>query len=653
MRKRIVTIFIVLAGLSFVPVTANADEQGITISPEVQSNTQGKEKIDEIVVTATRLETAEREVGSSITVITADQIRKQQKTTVLEVLRDVPALDVVQSGGPGTVTSVFIRGANSEHTLVLIDGVEMNDPISTGRFFDFANLTVDNIERIEIVRGPQSTLFGSDAIGGVINIITKKGTGKPNSFVSVEGGSFRTFTERAGSSGGTGLVNYSLGISREGSAGISDADEKDGNHEKDGYENTTFSTRLGVTPATNFDADLIMRYINSKKDLDDQGGAGGDDPNNTENTRQVFVRTQARLSLFKDVWEQKIGFSLSDQHRHYDNPTDSEHPSDSDFSTYDGQVLKFDWQQDLKLHETNTLTAGIETEKEDGKFNYYSTSAYGPYTESFSDKTARTTSYYLQDGISLWDAWFTTLGARLDDHSTFGTKTTYRMTSSYLSKETGTRVKGSYGTGFKAPSLYQLYSMYGDQDLNPEKSTGWDAGVEQMFDHELVTIGITYFSNNFDNLIDFNSATSKYVNIAKAESKGVETYLTAHPSDDLTLRVSYTYTDTKDETTGDELLRRPKNKSLFDANYCFLGKGNVNLEVLYVGKRDDYDYSSWPATRVTLGSYTLVNLAASYDVTRNIQVTGRVNNLFDKNYEEVFGYGTPGISGYAGIKCSF
>jgi len=161
------------------------------VVPSVMSAQEaGEEKIEEIVVTATRIETPTREVGSSITVITDQEIKEKQKTTVLEVLRSVPGLDVVQSGGPGRTTSVFIRGAKSEHTLVLIDGIELNDPISTGRSYDFADLTTDNIERIEIIRGPQSTLYGSDAIGGVINIITKKGKGKPSGFASVEGGSF-------------------------------------------------------------------------------------------------------------------------------------------------------------------------------------------------------------------------------------------------------------------------------------------------------------------------------------------------------------------------------------------------------------------------------------------------------------------------------
>ena len=662
MRKGIVTTVAVLTLLFAVPGIAAAEEAGLTGSPETpaQSNNNnketgilGKEKIEEIVVTATRLETPIREVGSSITVITAEQIQEQHKTTVVEVLRDVPALDVVQSGGTGRTASVFIRGAKSEHTLVLMDGVEMNDPSSAGRNYDFASMTVDNIERIEIVRGPQSTLYGSDAIGGVINIITKKGNGKPSGFVSAEGGSYNTFTEQAGISGSTALINYSLGVSRLDTDGISAATEKDGNHEKDGYENTTFSTRLGITPAENFDAELVLRYIDDKADIDNSGGAGGDDPNNTADSKQLFLRTQARLTLFKNLWEQKIGLSLSYHHRHYDNGIDSLHPSDSDNSTYDGQVLKLDWQHNLYLDETNTLTLGVETEKEKAKSDYYSESAYGPYTSTFAEEAARTTGYYLQDQISLWDAWFTTLGVRLDDHSRFGTKSTYRMASSYLIRQTSTKIKGSYGTGFKAPSLYQLYSAYGNQELDPEKSTGWDLGIEQPVLDKRVTLSITYFSNDFEDLIDFNSATSKYVNVAQAESNGIEAFVSAQPRDDLTLRAGYTYTNTEDKDTGEDLLRRAKNKASFDVNYRFLAKGNVNLGVLYVGKRDDYNYSSWPAARVRLDSYTLVNLAASYDITDNIQISGRVDNLFDEEYEETCGFGTPGISAYAGVRLSF
>ncbi|MBW1718160.1 MAG: TonB-dependent receptor [Deltaproteobacteria bacterium] len=659
MRKKSFIAMVLLALLFVLPSMVAAQELEFTEVPETtkQSDSKAKkakqEKTEEVVVTATRIETASREVGSSITVITDQQIEERQNTTVLEVLRTVPALDVVRSGGPGGQTSVFIRGAQSEHTLVLIDGVEMNDPITPGRSYDFANLTTDNIERIEIIRGPQSTLYGSDAIGGVINIITKRGKGKPRGFMSAEGGSFNTFTEKAGVSGGNQWANYSLGVYHWYTDGISAANEKDGNHERDHYENTSISTRLGVTPTENLDADFILRYINAKADIDNSGDVGGDDPNNKADLEQLFSRMQVRLSLFNELWEQKFGLSLTDLDRDYRNDTDADHPSDLDRSSYDGKIFKFDWQHNLYLHETNTLTLGVENEEEKGKSKYYSDSAWGPYTSSFKEKTARTTGYYLQDQIKLWDSWFTTLGMRLDDHSRFGSETTYRITSAYLIQQTGTKLKGSFGTGFKAPTLYHLYSQYGEKNLDPEESTGWDIGVEQsLFDKKLI-LGVTYFSNEFDELIEFESGTSKYINIAEAETQGVEIFASMRPIDDLTLLASYTYTDTENKETGKDLLRRAPNKFGLDVNYKFTDKGNVNLGLVYVGKRDDNDYSTWPAKRVELGDYVLANLAASYDITRNIQVFGRVENFLDEDYEEVKGFGTPELSAFAGCKLSF
>ena len=609
--------------------------------------------IEEIVVTATRLETPGRELGSSITVITNEQIQQQGKATVADLLRSVPSLDVAQSGGSGQTASVFIRGAKSEHTLVLIDGVVMNDPSSTGRGFDFGKLAASNIERIEIVRGPQSTLYGSDAMGGVINIITKKGAGKTSGFLSAEGGSYKTLTTEAGVGGSAQAYNYSVDLSRMQTDGFSAASTKYGNTEKDGHTNTTLSARLGITPLKNFDADLILRYVNDHFDLDNFGGPGGDDPNFTGKSKRLFMRAQSRLSLFNEFWEQKIGFSFSDHSQRFNNDIDAAHPLDRERSTYNGQIVKFDWQHNLYLHETNTLTLGAEAKRETASSTYYSESFFGPYSSDFEKQSARTAGFYFQDKIRLWDSWFTTLGARVDDHGKFGTKSTYRAASSYLIRKTSTRIKGSYGTGFKAPSLYQLYSMYGDQNLDPEKSTGWDAGVEQSFLKGRLKLDVTYFRNDFRNLIDFDSGAWKYVNVGKAQTKGVEISMHGKLTDELVLRAGYAYTTAKDAVSGERLLRRPRNKVSIGANYSFVPGGNVDIEAIWVDARSDFDYTSFPAARVKLHSYTLVNLAASYDITKNITILGRLRNLLNEKYEEVFGYGTPGFSAYGGVRVSF
>ena len=591
-------------------------------------------EMEAVVVTATKVETAAEEVASAITVITAEEMEKKQQRTVLDALRAVPALNVTRRGGSGQQTSIFLRGAEARHTLVLIDGVEMNDPIDVGRAFNFAHLSTDNIERIEIVRGPQSTLYGSDAIGGVINIITRRGAGKPSGYVSAEAGSYRTFEERAGLRGGNDLVNFSLGISRLDSDGISVADEKNGNTEEDAYENTSVSTRLGLTPTDNLDFDFTLRYADAKADLDDSIFNGSvsvfqDGFNHTLDSTELFLRGQARLFLFEDTWRQTLGFSRTEH--------DREDVSALFTSEFKSSLNKFDWQHDLYLHESNTFTFGLESEEEKGESSY------------FPQQSARTNGYYLQDQIRLQDTFFVTLGVRLDDHSRFGTETTWRTAAAYLFKASGTKIKGTYGTGFKAPSLFQLYA-FGNTNLNPEKSRGWDAGIEQsLWEHKL-TLGATYFRNTFDDLIVYisNPETweSNYKNIGEATSEGVELTLGLDPTEALSLQASYTFTNTEDKATGEDLLLRPRHKADLGIGYQYSRKGQINLQGIFVGKRDDYG-------GVNLPSYTLVNLATSYDITPNIQVFGRIDNLFDKNYQEVAGYGTPGLSGYAGVTLSF
>jgi len=621
--------------------------------------------LEPIIVTATKLETPAREVASSVTVISEEDISTKQQTTVLDALRSVPAVDVVRQGGAGQQTSIFMRGANSEHTLVLIDGIQVNDPISPARFFDFAHLTTDNIDRIEVLRGPGSTLYGSDALGGVINIITQKGQGEPRLTVSAEGGSYETHREKIGLSGGNEKINYSLTASYLDSNGIGAASRKDDNSERDGYENLSTSARIGLTPTDNFDLDFIVRYIDSETEIDNFGGPAGDDPNFTLDNRSIFFRTQARLILFDDLWEQKLGFSLSDYDRSSHNDPDSDHPFDLVRSSYDSRQHKIDWQNNLYLHETNTVTLGIEYEEEKGKSDYYSESFFGPWSSTFPEKKTDTIGCYLQDTIRLWDRLFTTLGVRIDDHDEFGSQTTYRATSAYLFNTTGTKIRASYGTGFKAPSLIQLFDPVfgGNPDLDPEESEGWDVGIDQTFLNDQLTISLTYFENDFEDLIvnefvGFDPILGpiySYENVDNAETKGIELALTCQPVEDVIIRASYTYTETENESTNEDLLRRPNNKFSADITYRFLERGNVNLNLLYVGERDDIFFNgvTFESGRTELANYTVVNLAASFMVTDKLRLFGRVDNLFDEEYEEVWGYDTAGISGYVGGEYTF
>jgi vitamin B12 transporter len=640
---------------------------GIMMAAPVLGNVETKEKQQKeetktgpkrlkyhIVVTATRTEQPKLELASSTTLMSFEDLKKAGKETAADALAAVPGLDVVQNGGPGKTADVFIRGANSEHTLVMMDGVEVNDPMSPGRNFDFGHLSLDNIDRIEIVRGPQSTLYGSDAMGGVINIITKKGNGKSRGFISTETGSYGTFREAAGVSGGTDTVNYSLEISRLDSKGLSESGEKYGNTEKDGYGNTTLSGRVGFNPAKNLELNLISRYITARNDLDNFAGAGGDDPNYITDARQFLLAVDSRLSLLKGKWEQRLGVSYNNTRRDLSNPTDQFQPFDSQEGLYKGRIFKIDWQHNLYLHPTSTVTAGIEYQKEWGESTYSWESLWGPGESSFPGKSARTTGFYLQDSLKIRDIFFMTLGVRIDHHDRFGTETTYRIAPALL-LESGTKLKATYGTGFKAPSLYQLYApatawgLVGNQNLEPEKCKGWDIGIEQFLLNDRLTLSFTYFQNNFEDLILYDFIQG-YININQADTKGFEIFMSAGPLKNLTINGSYTYTDAKDKETGEQLLRRPKHKANLTFNLRLFKKTNVNLFIIHVGKRLDL----FPYPTITEApAYTLFNLAVSYQLSKNIEVFGRIDNLFDREYEAVLGYGTPGRSAYIGIKATY
>jgi vitamin B12 transporter len=609
--------------------------------------------LEETVVTATRTATPTREIASAVTVITGEEIEKSGKSDISDVLRSVIAIDIARTGGQGQPTSVFIRGAKSDQTLVLIDGVEANDPISTTRSFNFANLTTDNIERIEIIRGPQSVLYGSDAMGGVINIITKKGKGKPSVSLSAEGGSFDTSRETANLAGRTGKFNYSVSASRLDTNGISAASADDGNSEKDGYGNTTLSTKLGYEILKDMKLELAARYVKTLSDFDNKGGAGGDDPNAATDSRELFFKTELGLKLFDGFWEQKFGFAITDYDRNTDNPVDAAHPNDIQKSRFNSRLNRFNWLNVFAISDSNTLTVGFEQEEESGNSDSFFKSSFGPFTSVFDKKTQRTTAYFLQDQVRLMDALFSTLGFRVDDYGRFGKQTTWRATTAYVLDATGTKLKATYGTGFKIPSLFQRFSSFGNESLEPEKSTGWDAGIEQSFFSGRFSSGATYFRNNFTNLIDFDTASFKYKNVGEAETSGWELFLSARPFESLTLTANYTRTDTKDNATGEELLRRARDKFNLSAGYGFDGGGNINVSVVHTGSRFDNDFSSFPAKRIKLDAYTVVDLSGSYKVTRRISFFGRVDNLFDEGYEEVKGYGTPGVSGYAGIRLNF
>lgn len=613
----------------------------------------------EVVVTATRIETPAREVASSITVITREDLERMGKTNLVDALRLVPSVEVIQNGPAGGAASVFLRGANSEHTLVLMDGVELNDPISPSRSFDLAHMTLENIDRIEILRGPQSTLYGSDALGGVINIITRKGEGKPEFSLSLYGGSYSTLAGDFGLRGSTGSFHYSLSGSTFQNEGVSAADSYlEGNTERDGYKNVSLQARVSVMPLPNLEAELIAKHIHADIDIDSFGGSHGDDPNSIQKNDSVFIKAMVRTLWMKNRWEQKFSVSLVNNTRRNQNPRDSVHPFESENGRFQSRLLHIDWQNTLFLHKDNALTFGIDHQKEQGESDYTSESTWGIYESLFPLKKAATTGFYVQDQIRVSSRFFATAGLRLDEHSQSGRALTYRLAPAYILEKTGTKFKATFGTGFKSPSLYQLYApgtflgLIGNDNLRPEQSTGWDAGIEQKLSGETLRLDVTYFFQKYKDLIEFDFVQG-FINIGRAESRGAEIMLLARPSADWLLSGTYTLTEAKNKVTNTALLRRPRHKFTASLNHKFLRKGNLNLSFLYTGEREDMDFSTWPAGRVTMPAYVLLKAAASFDLSHRIQLFCRLDNILDTKYEMVKGYGVPGFSVFLGTKIQF
>ncbi len=591
---------------------------------------------DTNVVTATRTPRAAGRVGSSLTVISREAIRNSGQNSVADVLRTVPGLDVVSQGGPGQQTSVFMRGGNSNQTKVLLDGMPLNDPGSPGRAFDFSFLTVDEIDRIEVLRGPQSTLYGSDAMGGVINIITARG-GEPITVVSAEGGSFSTSRTTARTAGGNDHVYYSLGGSYNDTNGFSAAALPPGNTEADFYRNGTISGRLGWNVTDNLTLDLIARHQDS-----DTGTDGFPPPNFTlqddsSSLEQVstFVRGQATLTMFDGMWTHRLGSGY----------TQFERQSLSAFGgIFYGRLGRLDWQNDLLLADNAVarwmVTSGVDFNEEVAR------------NASVPQARQGNLGGYVQNTVDIGEQLFLTGGARWDDYSRAGDAFTYRFTGRY-ELTPATALHGAIGTGFRAPALDELLGLVGNPQLRPEQSKGWEAGLQQRLLSDRLTIDATYFRNDFDDLVLFvfdpNSPLpfgGQLQNVSSALASGVELTSVWALTDESTVFANYTFTDTRDRATGTQLLRRPRDKWSLGFSRTFPdNRANVTLQALYVGPRADFG--------TTLDDYWFVNLAGWYRLNSTWRAFGRVDNLLDQEFQPVAGYqGTP-ASAYAGLEARF
>jgi vitamin B12 transporter len=632
-------------------------------------------ELSTIVVSPTTIPTPSEQVASSVTVITAEDIQRDQRKTVADALTSVPGLNVVQTGGPGGQTSIFMRGTNSNHVKVMIDGIDISDPSTPNGAFDFAHLLTGDIERIEVLRGPQSGLYGSDAIGGVISITTKKGEGPPKVTATLDGGSFGTFNQAVALSGSQGEFNYSFNVLhlRSNSTPVTPLNLLAPGEQRnnDNYNNWTYSTRLGVNLSDNLVVNLVGRYTDAKL------GFTGDDFVNfptpapeamqdTQRNHQLFARGEIVWSLFDDRFKNFFGVNYTNQWNwNLDPNPDSFTPFGgvAPPTTNVGVKTKYDWRGEVKVVPGQTLVLGLEDETESLRTD--STGTVDPITFNFTQTTTTASTGdkagYLELQSEFAKRFFLVSNIRYDDNESFGPHTTWRIAPVFIVPGTETKLKATYGTGFKAPTLTELYvnnpaiGQIANPNLLPETSIGYDFGFEQPLLNGQVSFGATYFHNNITNLIvsQFGPMSFTYMNVGMAQMYGVESFASVAITDHLKVCGDYTYTHTRDEATGLGLLRRPANKASLAAIWKPTDRFSLSTTIVY--------FSSWVDVnrdtavfipRLDAPSYTTVNLAANYEVDKYITVFGRIDNLFNRQYENPIGFMRPGFGAFAGIRVS-
>ncbi|MGH7024205.1 MAG: TonB-dependent receptor plug domain-containing protein [Caulobacteraceae bacterium] len=609
-------------------------------------------EVSAVVVTATLTPTPIDEVGSSITLITADEIDAHQWRTLPDALDTTPGLNIVQTGGPGGQTSVFIRGANSNHTEVIIDGIDVNDPSQNGAY-DFGQGLASNIEKIEVLRGPESSLYGADALGGVIDIVTPKGEGPPRVTASLEGGSFDTFNQTVGLSGSQGGFHYALDLShfRSGDTpvtppGLLAPGEADIG---DRYDNVTSSAKLGYDVTRDLSVGLVLRYVDtdyrSTGENFDVFPVVPDSAQTRQCEQQFFSRAFARFDLFDDRFENVVGAAYANFHTTIQSPDDGFGLPAPVVDKADR--LKFDWLGTIALDRKDTLVLGVDDTTD--RLIDSPVSATENRVGGFAEIQSRPI-----EGLAL------AASARFDADDRYGNYVTWRLAPAYTIAATGTLLKGSVGTGFKSPTLSELFVSYpefeffANPDLKPERSFGYDIGFEQPLWGGRARFGATWFENDIRDLIEAGldpaagPYAETYLNIGRATTHGVESFVSVKLMNTLGLRGDYTWLIARDDIGMAELLRRPRNKFSVTADWRPIKRLRLAASLVYVGAWLDYNRAG--DAEVMASPYATVNVSGEYDVGGGVTLFARVDNMLDRRYQDPVGFDKPGLAAYAGIK---
>ena len=637
MQNRSVWFFPV-AILVFAPVVCHAQEATPTPSP-------AEAEMESVVVSATRFDIPLDQSPASASVISSEQLEQKQIQRVSDALREVPGLSVVQTGSPGQLTSVFTRGLRSEHTQVLLDGIPINQGLQGA--FNFADFTTEDIDRIEVVRGPQSTIYGPRALAGVIQIFTKQGTGTPGIMFAGEGGSYDSFREWSQSDGKVDDFDYSVGASRF---------DTENARPNNNYRNTAAIADVGWSPNTpspgtgsavasdQLRIGSLFTYSVSDIGL----------PNTIFDPRPIDHFLTERWLIGPHIdwkptewWDHKLIVA-------YDHERQINEPNEDGFVGATRAVFErtqVDYQNNLRPASWLTLTSGFYYSRvnagEERPFVLF-----GPtFISDHTDETAG----FLETTLTPVENLILVAGGRFDHFNQFGGIWTYRFAGSYKIDKTNTILHSSVGTGFSPPTSQD--KIFGNNfGLKPEEDLGWDVGIRQQLWQNRVEVGLTYFHNDLSNVIGFNGLFDT-LNLGSAETQGLEAELHAQPIPNFFLTAAYTYleaekTSSKDvsQLQGARLPRRPRNEIYVSASYLWWKRLRTVVEAKFVNAREELNFGG---PNFNIEDYSFVNIVAEYEVNPHFSIFGRIDNLTNEHYSEVFGFPALGRAAYGGVKLRF
>jgi len=593
--------------------------------------------LDPLLVTATMSETPASQLGASVTVIGEDEIRTYNYDRVEDALRYVPGVDIQRSGSLGKTTSLRIRGASTSQVQVLVDGMRVKSP-TLGQA-DLSELTLDAIERIEIVRGPQAALYGADAIGGVVNIITKKGAGPIHGAAWAEGGSYGTFREQLNVQGAYGGFNFNLSGTRW---------DTDGQFPNDAGDQTSFGGRVGYDFPWKGELYVTGRYSKLNLQLPIFSAPPTVfDPNARNQIESWLWNIVYRQPIFP-WWEVKARYG-----QWFNNSGFQNMPPPGFFTTIsqiDTRRLEAELLNTFRIGNWDTLTIGAEYRSELGR-----NTTLGSFPTKFS-KELNTVSVFGHNEIRLFDRVFLGGGVRYEDNDTFGTAVAPQASIAIVIKETGTKLRGTWGKGFRAPTINDLFFPgFGNKDLKPEHSESYDVGFDQSFWQKRIRAGFTWFHNQFENLIQFAPDAFGFFlpfNVGRAITEGVEAYLEADPLDWLGFFINYTYTASRDIETHLDLRRIPRHRWSTGITVTpwerltLFAQANVvssQFESSFAGRNPGYHRIDTGGTLRLLGQPT----------GSRLELTLRIENVTKEHYEEVMGFPALGLNAMVGLRAFY